>query len=127
VARAADHATTPVLPMPVWISSTPHSCSASCTRPRCRPPRSPVRDAHAGRAAGVSSGWNCAMCANGAAVARAAGAAVQHQWPPPADAQARIDGEIQQVDHQVDHDEDQRDQAQVGRPSPGCRRRSRPG
>jgi hypothetical protein len=28
------------------------------------------------------------------------------------DAQARVDGEVEQIDDQVDHDEDQRDQAQ---------------
>ena len=30
------------------------------------------------------------------------------------DPQARVDGEVEQVDDEVDDDEDQRDQAQVG-------------
>src|SRR3989344_2333112 len=57
--------TTPVRPMPSWISSTPQSFRASLTRVLVYISSKPSSGwACRSRRSAVSSGWYCAMCAN---------------------------------------------------------------
>src|SRR3990167_9269730 len=107
-------ATTPVRPMPSWISSTPHNLRASFTRLLVYTSSNPSSGwVCRSRRSAVSSGWYCAMCAKARPPAFRRGGCMS-MASRLAHAQARIDGKVKQIDHEVDHHEDQGNQAQVG-------------
>src|ERR1700674_5092914 len=106
-------ATTPVLPTPAWYSSPSRSSSPVTTSAvRCSSKPSSGCACRSRRNA-VSSAWSARMCSTGLMNSLMKSVIDSIRCCKPLDAQARIDGIVQQIDNQIDQHKNQADKAQV--------------
>src|ERR1700674_3704057 len=106
-------ATTPVLPTPAWYSSPSRSSSPVTTSAvRCSSKPSSGCACRSRRNA-VSSAWSARMCSTGFMNSLMKSVIDSIRCCQPLDAQARIDGIVQQIDNQIDQHKNQANEAKV--------------